>query len=187
MNLCIGIEAPEGQSVDSLSEAERKGLERAQDFGAMGNAYAREHGTRPATIGLTLSASPIALLSWIGEKFLVWSDKDPSIPEILDSVTLYWFTESFPRAIYPYRQFFGPKPTFFHNDPNFYIKKPFGYSWYPEELAPMPVSWVEATGNLVWHKSHTEGGHFAAMEKPEIFVQDMEEFLKDVWPKAKSG
>jgi microsomal epoxide hydrolase len=81
--------------------------------------------------------------SRIGEKFLQWSDKSPPDDEILDSITLWWLTQSFPRAIYPYRQFFGAKPTFFHNDENFHIKKPFGYSWHPQELAPVPVALVK--------------------------------------------
>lgn len=59
-----------------------------------------------------LSASPVSLLAWIGEKFQQWTDVTPPIDEILDGATLYWFTESFPRAIYPYRQFFGAEPTF---------------------------------------------------------------------------
>lgn len=78
----------------------------------------------------------------VGEKFLQWSDQSPPDDEILDSVTLWWLTQSFPRSIYPYRQFFGAKPTFFHNDDAFYIKKPMGYSWHPQELAPTPVSLV---------------------------------------------
>jgi hypothetical protein len=46
----------------------------------------------------------------VGEKFIQWTDKTPPIDDILDSVTLYWFTESFPRAIYGYRQFFDNPP-----------------------------------------------------------------------------
>lgn len=60
-----------------------------------------------------------------------------------------------------------------------------GYSWHPKELAPIPVAWVEKTGNLVWSRTHTEGGHFAAMEKPQLFVKDMEDFVQEVWPTAK--
>jgi hypothetical protein len=86
--------------------------------------------------------------SRIGEKFLQWSDKSPPDDEILDSVTLWWLTQSFPRAIYPYRQFFGAKPTFFHNDPEFYIKKPLGYSWHPQELAPVPVALVKKVSTI---------------------------------------
>lgn len=119
----------------------------------------------------------------IGEKYQQWTDTDPPIDEILDSVTLYWFTESFPRAIYPYRQFFGAKPTFFHNDPALYVNKPMGYSYFPEELAPVPRAWAAATGNMQWFKAHNEGGHFAALERPQLFVEDIEEFIKTVWKK----
>jgi len=79
----------------------------------------------------------------VGEKFNQWSDKNPPLSQILDDVTLYWFTSSFPRAIFGYRQFFAPVPQFFHSDPKYYIKKPFGYSLFPEELAPVPVSLVK--------------------------------------------
>ncbi|KXT13837.1 hypothetical protein AC579_41 [Pseudocercospora musae] len=171
----------------TTEEIAAKGVERCNEFATLGNAYARHHGTRPATIGLVLSASPISLLAWIGEKFQQWSDETPPLDQILDGATLYWFTQSFPRAIFPYRQFFGAKPTFFHNDPAWYIEKPLGYSWHPEELAPVPQSWVKETGNLVWYKEHDQGGHFAAMEKPELFITDMENFVAEVWPKAKSG
>lgn len=96
---------PPPANADSLpiSEIEKKGLERGKAFRDSGSAYAREHGTRTATIGLTLSSSPLALLSWIGEKFLEWTDEDPSVDEILDSVSLYWLTETYARCIYPYR------------------------------------------------------------------------------------
>lgn len=181
LHLCIGAQG----EMDGLSEKEKKGVGRYNDFGTMGNAYARHHGTRPATIGLVLSSSPIALLSWIGEKFQQWTDTTPAIDQILDGATLYWFTQSFPRAIYPYRQFFGANPNFFHNDPKWNITKPLGYSWHPEELAPVPRKWVEQTGNLVWYREHDEGGHFAAMEKPGNFIKDMEDFVAEVWPKAK--
>ncbi|KAK5703892.1 hypothetical protein LTR97_002905 [Elasticomyces elasticus] len=185
LHLAIGISKPDDVSIDSLSQEEQKGLERYNNFNEMGNAYAREHGTRPSTIGLVLSSSPVALLAWVGEKFLQWSDVSPPLNEILDSVSLYWFTDSFPRAIYPYRQFFGPKPSFFHPDAQWHIKKPMGYSWHPKELAPVPKDWVAKSGNLVWYRGHDEGGHFAAMEKPKLFVKDMEEFVEEVWPMVK--
>ena len=80
--------------------------------------------------------------SRIGEKFQQWSDTTPPLDDILDSVMLYWFTDSFPRSIFPYRQIFGSKPTAFHNDPTYYINKPLGYSWHPQELLPTPTSLV---------------------------------------------
>ena len=119
----------------------------------------------------------------IGEKFLVWTDIDPPLDGILDSVSLYWFTESFPRAIYPYRRSYGSNAVSLHADPKLKIESPksVGYSNFPWELAPIPKSWVEQTGNLVWYREHTEGGHFAAMEKPKLLAQDVEDFIKQVW------
>lgn len=55
-----------------------------------------------------------------------------------------------------------------------------GYSWHHRELAPIPKAWVAKTGNLVWYRGHLEGGHFAAMEKPELFVKDMEDFVGEL-------
>jgi len=181
------VQQPEDVPIDTLNGDEQKGLDRYDAFNTLGNAYAREHGTRPSTIGLVLSSSPIALLAWVGEKFLQWSADSPPVSEILDSVTLYWFTNSFPRAIYPYRQFFGPNPSFFHPDPKWHIYKPTGYSWHFKELAPVPKDWMAKTCTLVWYKGHMEGGHFAAMEKPKLFVRDMEDFVRVVKPTIKRG
>lgn len=173
-----------------MTAAEQKGLERAHSFNNYGSAYAREHGSRPGTIGVVLSSSPIALLAWIAEKFLEWSDADPSMHAILESVSLYWLTDSFARSIYPYAEFHGQpaqpgtndneqlkNP---HDDERYYCKKPMGYSWFPLELMPIPVGWVKTTGNLVWHKSHEKGGHFAALELPEVLLDDVEDFVKTI-------
>lgn len=58
-------------------------------FHSVGSAYALEHATRPSNIGLTLSSSPLALFSWVGESFLEWTDEDLDIHVILEEVTLY--------------------------------------------------------------------------------------------------
>lgn len=55
---------PDGIPEDAVTAAERKGLERWQDFVSIGQGYSKMHGTRPSTIGLVLSASPVALLAW---------------------------------------------------------------------------------------------------------------------------
>ena len=120
------VKRPEGFSDDSLSTKEKHRLERENAFRATGIAYAFEHGSRTSTIGHVLSASPISLLAWyvtlqvamvmphitnfilincrIGEKFLDWVDEPLSSQAILESVSLYWFTETFPRGIYFYRE-----------------------------------------------------------------------------------
>jgi microsomal epoxide hydrolase len=96
---------------------------------------------------------------------------------ILESVSLYWFTDSFSTSLYPYRQFFIPGVIGAHENPDWVISKPFGFSWFPYEIVPVPKSWVETTGTLVWWREHEMGGHFAAVERAETLLGDLEEFL----------
>lgn len=64
INLCIGVFPDDDNELKGLSAKDQKAVSRAGDFANLGSAYAREHGTRPSTIGLVLSSSPIALLAW---------------------------------------------------------------------------------------------------------------------------
>ena len=81
-----------------------------------------------------------------------------------------------------YRHNFNPKAKG-ADHPDNYIKKPFGYSLFPKEIMPCPVSWVAKTGNLVWSNTHDRGGHFAALEQPELLWGDIEAFAAAVWKK----
>jgi microsomal epoxide hydrolase len=166
-----------------VSALEERALERAKNFKERATGYSLEHGTRAATIGFALQSSPIALFAWISEKFITWTDVTPPLDEILDSVTLYWFTQTISRCLYPYRQLHGNRSTTINlqTDPKYYIQKPFGYSYFPMENSPIPVAWVKTTGNLVWSREHDRGGHFAALENPELFTKDIESFVKQIW------
>ncbi|KAI9053690.1 hypothetical protein LZ554_002643 [Drepanopeziza brunnea f. sp. 'monogermtubi'] len=180
VNLNYIISAPPGlsETEQSFTEAEKKMLARGQAFITTGAAYAAEHGTRPSTIGLVLGSSPLALLAWIGEKYLEWTDTDPSLNAILESVSLYWYTQTFESSIYTYRTRFLPKdqqPTIA------YVSVPFGFSNFPKEILPVPKSWAAAAGNLVFYREHDTGGHFAALEKPEVLLGDIEDFIAQVW------
>lgn len=161
------------KSDEVLSEQEQKGVKRMEEFKTVGSAYALEHGTKPSTIGLVLSSSPIAQLAWIGEKFLAWSDPatSPSLNTILADITLYWLTGCYPTTIHPYRD----------SRQTLYVDKPVGYSYFPYELAPVPRAWAEQTGNIVFFRSHEKGGHFAALERPETLWVDVEEWAKIAW------
>lgn len=170
---------PEPSTVTGeVTEAEKQALERGKDFFTRGSAYAFTHGTKPSTIGLVLSTSPLALLTWIGEKFRDWTDIEPPIDETLTSVSLYWLTDTYPTSIYAYRHMpvFGGPP----GKPMPYITKPMSYSWLPKEVAPKPVAWVSSVGNLVHYKRHEGGGHFAAFERPGELLGAVEEFVKQI-------
>ncbi|KAF2128177.1 epoxide hydrolase-like protein [Dothidotthia symphoricarpi CBS 119687] len=163
----------------TLSTLEKNALDYATKWQATGTAYAQEHATRPSTIGHVLSSSPLALLSWIGEKFVEWSDTDPPLSTILTNISLYWFTSSFPRSIYPYRQIFVERRPRLE-----FCKKPTGFSFFPRELAPGIKSVLEKNCNLVSYSTHEHGGHFAALEMPKELWSDVEEFVKLAWKKV---
>ena len=178
-NFCIMPEP--SQPIGTINELERQGLERAEWFGKIGSAYALEHATRPSTIGFALASNPIALLAWIGEKFLEWTDKDPAVDVVLESVTLYWVTGCISTSLYPYRQLFTPGKIGAHENPAWYIHKPFGLSWFPKEIAPIPQAWAATTGDLVFYRQHDSGGHFAAIEQTDTLWADFEAFVKQIW------
>ncbi|CVK98882.1 related to epoxide hydrolase [Fusarium mangiferae] len=158
-------------------DLEREGLKRAEWFTKFGSAYALLHAIKPATIGLALSASPVPLLAWIGEKFLDWTDDDLPLDAVLESVSLYWLTQCFSTSLWPYRQLFTPGNIGAHENPVWHINKPLGMSWFPKEIAPVPEAWTATTGDLVLFKKHNKGGHFAAMEHPDVLLADLEEFI----------
>lgn len=176
---------PPNIPASSLTAQEKRGLEKREYFHTLGSAYGKMHGSRPSTIGIVLSSSPVALLAWVGEKFLEWTDDDLPIDTVLTDISLYWLTECFPTSIYTYKveQFEQnnlPK-GYFHGSKEMYVDKPSGYSFFPQEITPIPRAWAETSAKLVSFRAHEKGGHFAALEKPEELLEDIEEFVKKAW------
>ncbi|KAF2733648.1 alpha/beta-hydrolase [Polyplosphaeria fusca] len=182
LNFCM-MPKPEDVPDTDLEPVERDAIERSKFFVETATAYGRMHAQRPATIGHMLSSSPLALLAWIGEKFLEWTDQDLPLDMVLADITLYWLCESFPTSIYTYREDFDvpPRKGFYHSQEGLYVDKPIGYSYFPYELIAIPKAWAATTGNLVWFKRHDKGGHFAALERPQELLQDIEDFVKVAW------
>ncbi|KAF4903725.1 putative epoxide hydrolase [Colletotrichum fructicola] len=168
-------------TVQSPTSEEREQMERGKNFAFSGSAYVFEHGFRPATIGHCIASSPIALLAWIGEKYVHWTDPlhRLSIQTILELTTLYWLTETFPRSLYPYRHL---APVLASGDSLSISKstiKPFGYAAYPFECVLMPKAWAhQVYPNLIQYSRQDKGGHFAALEQPEIFLDDVLRFVE---------
>ncbi|GKZ22118.1 hypothetical protein AbraIFM66951_008854 [Aspergillus brasiliensis] len=167
LNLCAMRSPPEGLSTESLTAAEKEGIARMEKFMTNGIAYALEHSSRPSTIGHVLSSSPIALLAWVGEKYLQWVDEPLPSATILEMTT--------PTATVP------KGATILQNE--LYIHKPFGFSFFPKDLCPVPRSWIATTGDLVFFRDHAEGGHFAALERPRELKADLTAFVEQVWQK----
>ncbi|KAI1872909.1 uncharacterized protein JN550_003783 [Neoarthrinium moseri] len=192
LNLPFKNMVPTDLPLDLLTVDERAQMERSAEWMKTGMAYAFEQGTRPATIGLVLSSNPLAMLAWIGEKYLEWADhRQPlSLETILAMISFYWFTKSYSKSVWPYRELGNsvPQPGASfdqetvdlkaHNDAT---RKPLGYSAFPKEILVIPQSWAQKTfPNLVFYRRHSIGGHFAALEQPQAFLEDVEEFMQIV-------
>ncbi|KAF7365286.1 putative epoxide hydrolase [Mycena venus] len=182
MNFCYMTEPPNFDT-SSLTASDNDILERRDWFLRSASAYAFEHATRPSTLSFVLSSSPLALLAWIGEKFMDWTDEDPPMTTILESVSLYWFTDTISTSFYPYRNTTPVDKNHIDlsNNPKWHITKPFGYSAFPKEILQSPRRWIETTGKLDFYREHDKGGHFAAIERPETLLKDLEDFVSQVW------
>jgi microsomal epoxide hydrolase len=140
--------------------------------------YFRIQSTRPHTLGFALDDSPAGLCAWIVEKFRAWSDCDGDVErsftkdQLLDNVMLYWVTGTATSSVRFYAEFSralqsGALPF---SAP---VDVPTGYARYPKELLQTSRRWAEAQYNLVHFADLPRGGHFAAMEVPQLFVDDV--------------
>ncbi|KXG47530.1 Alpha/beta hydrolase fold-1 [Penicillium griseofulvum] len=161
LNLLPSLDQVDDNDPD-LTEFEKQAIQRGNErFKPPSIGAAIMNSTRPATIGAVISSNPLALLAWIGEKFLEWPEENVSIDDVLTDVSLYWFTDCFARCNYTYRGTFLVSPPFCLP----FIDKPFGY-------------YVEKKGRLAFYRQHEHGGHFAALERPTEFLQDTEDFME---------
>ncbi|KAI5464361.1 putative hydrolases or acyltransferase [Mariannaea sp. PMI_226] len=168
---------------EELSARETQHLARARAWRASGMGYALEQSTRPATIGLALSSSPLALLAWIGEKFVEWSDETPPLEEILGITTSYWLTRTYPSTLWSYRSIAKEGVQGLPTS----REKPLGYSLFPRELGVVPRPWAEKLyPNLISYVVHEKGSHFPGLEQPEALLQDILSFVEKVSPNFES-
>ena len=177
IHLNMPLASPPKEPVD-LTEEEQADLAHLAQFRKEESAYALLHGTKPQTLGVGLNDSPAGLLAWIVEKVRTWSDCDGD-PEkvftkdqLLTNVMLYWVTQTITSStrLYWERQHSGE-----HGQP--YVSVPTGVARYPKEILRFPRSWVERHYNLTYWADMPRGGHFAAMEQPQLFADDVRAFF----------
>ena len=173
--------APAPQKPGDLTGEEAQRLKRFEEHMARETGYARIQGTKPQTVGLALNDSPAGLLGWIVEKFRTWSDcgGDPesvfSRDDLIANVMTYWVTQTAASAARFY--FENHLPEMDVPDGVARVSVPTGVARFPRELVLMPRSWLERRYNIVhWTEMH-RGGHFAAMEQPELFADDVTKFF----------
>jgi pimeloyl-ACP methyl ester carboxylesterase len=164
-----------------LSPEDQADLGQMASFGKDESAYSQVQGTRPQTLGAALNDSPAGLLSWIVEKFRAWSDCDGD-PEnaftrdqLLTNVMLYWVTGTITSST---RLYWELQHT--DQEATGYVAVPTGVARYPKEPIRFPRAWVERSYNVTHWAEMPHGGHFAAMEQPELFVDDVRAFFRTV-------
>ncbi|KAI1154529.1 microsomal epoxide hydrolase [Nemania diffusa] len=168
------------------SKREQEGQKRSQWFQEEGRGYNLEQSTKPQTLGYGLTDSPVALLGWIYEKLHDWTDSYPwTDEEVCTWVSIYWFSTAGPAAslrIYYERQHNTspdrPKNSLRQPDPRKWspgVK--LGYSHFPKDLSILPSTWIKTLGELVFERSHKDGGHFASWERPNEIVQDLRDMF----------
>lgn len=162
------------------SPEEQRALDGLREYRAWDSGYSTQQRTRPQTVGYGLVDSPVAQAAWILEKFWRWTDCDGhpenvlSRDELLDNVMLYWVTASGASSARIYWESFGAleqKP----------VTIPTGVAVYPKEIVPPVRAWMTEDYTDIRHfEAQERGGHFAALEQPEIFVADLREYFRQL-------
>jgi len=161
-----------------LTDREKAAMEGMSHYTQWDSGYSKQQSTRPQTVGYGLVDSPAGQAGWILEKFWSWTDSDGhpenvlSRDELLDNVMLYWLTKSAASSARLYWESFNSPPM----DE---IKIPVGCTIFPKEIFRCSKRWAEARfPKLVHWNEPTKGGHFAAFEQPEIFVEEIRNCMR---------
>ena len=165
--------------LDGLSEAEAASLRRLRQYGQDGRGYLQIQGSRPQTLAYGLTDSPVGQLAWIVEKFKEWTDPAAELPEdavdrdlLLTNVMLYWLTGTAGSSA------------------NSYYETAHAGAWGASERSTVPTGvavfpldvsirrTIELEHTVVHWSEFGRGGHFAAMEAPDLLVGDVREFFR---------
>jgi pimeloyl-ACP methyl ester carboxylesterase len=181
VNFCLagpppGVKDPN----EGITPAELERSRARQTFFETERGYFLEQSTKPQTIGSALDDSPAGLAAWIVEKFRSWSDVDGSVEkkftkdELLTNITIYWVTQTATSSARIYYENQRAKPA------QGRVQVPTACAVFPKEISIPPRRWVEAQYNLTRWTEMPRGGHFAALEEPELLVEDIRAFFRTV-------
>ncbi|HEV3112422.1 MAG TPA: epoxide hydrolase [Candidatus Binataceae bacterium] len=166
-----------------LTEEEKADLAALAHFQSEESGYALEQGTKPQTLGVALNDSPAGLLAWIVEKFRTWSDcgghpeNSYSRDQLITNVMLYWVTRTITSSA---RLYWETRHSGLWEAAPEFVGVPTGVARYPKEVLRFPRSWVQRHYNVTHWTVMPRGGHFAAMEQPALFVEDLRNFFRTV-------
>ncbi len=169
------------QIPSTLSPEERYAVETIALYGGELGGSSHLQGTKPETVGFALADSPAGQAAWIYEKFQSKTDNQGlaedalSIDDMLDEISLYWFTNSGASSGRIYWEnksasLAGPK-----------LSLPVAVTVFPRDIPRLPRGWIEDTySNLIHYGEADRGGHFAAFEEPEILISEIRTGLRSL-------
>ncbi len=162
--------------VETFKETEKASLARLKKFLSEGNAYFQVQATRPQTLAYSLNDSPAGQLTWMVDKFHEWThgpmEKAVGRDKILANVMFYWLTGTGGSSARSYYENMHMAPNW-GRQPS---RVPVGVAHFAEDVAIRRYG--EKTYNIVHWSDFDRGGHFAAMEAPDLFVKDVREFFR---------
>ena len=173
---------PRGFDDSTLEAQEQADLADMRAFKAGETGYQAIQGTKPQTLAYALNDSPAGLAGWVVEKFRSWSDCGGDVESVFDrddllaNLTTYWVTGTAGSAARLYYETFSALPVM----PAQRVEVPTGVARFPREIYRPPRAWVEAAFELRRWTVMPRGGHFAALEQPDLLVDDVRAFFRDL-------
>ncbi|MDG2307110.1 MAG: epoxide hydrolase [Candidatus Binatia bacterium] len=183
---CAGIHVnmpvvgPDPETMNDMTDLEKASLTGFEHYNKWDSGYSKQQSTRPQTVGYGLADSPSGQAAWILEKFWAWTDCNGhpenalTRDELLDNVMLYWLPGTAASSARLYWESF--------NTPRLdQITLPAGCSIFPKEIFRTSKRWAEKRfTNLVYWNELPKGGHFAAFEQPETFVDELRNCFRNM-------
>jgi epoxide hydrolase len=176
---CAGIHVnmtvifPDADDVKNPTAQEQAALASMAYYNEKDSGYAKQQSTRPQTLGYGLTDSPAGQAAWIYEKLWSWTDNEGapedvfSMDEMLDNIMLYWLPAT---AASSGRLYWESMSGF----ASVKIDMPMGVSLFPKEIFRPSRRWAEKhLSNIIYWNELDSGGHFAAWEKPDVFVEEL--------------
>ncbi|HEX5617787.1 MAG TPA: epoxide hydrolase [Solirubrobacteraceae bacterium] len=180
IHLVPPLAPPDPATLDDLTDAERAALADLEHTAEWDSGYSREHATRPQTIGYALTDSPAALAAWIVEKLWAWTDCDGHVEnvltrdEILDNLMLYWLPATGASSARLYWESIRQVDEWISGSVVETVDVPTACTVFRKELQRPSRRWAERRFTDIRYWSEPpRGGHFAAFEQPERFVDEV--------------
>jgi len=185
IHLSPPLAPPDPATLDDLTEAERAALASLEHAREWDSGYSEQHATRPQTVGYGLVDSPAGLCAWIAEKFWAWTDWDTHLDdavtrdELLDNLMLYWLPGTGASSARLYWESIRQVNEWISGSALDTVAVPTGCSIFPRENQRPSRRWAERrfTDIRHWHELD-RGGHFPALEQPELFVDEVRSFFR---------